>query len=222
MNSRQWVPRASRRVVACIAAVAVASELVGCGASTLSLTGGSIPIGTASIRGVVVRADAASQVLSGASVLLSYESNGTGSTDSNRSGGFAFTNIGAGSYWCTLSGQISSGYAQQMRWPINVATGTTVQVLARALPTNFDATQVKQIALTTKNITMHVGDSTMLAAVATGSQGQPLTVQPTIQVLGGLGTLAADGTFTATATGTTRVEAWLDTAEDDTSITIQP
>jgi hypothetical protein len=181
--------------------------VAGCG-GRLSLTGGSVPIGTSKLRGVVVRADDINQTAEGAPVTLSIDDKQSTVT-SGQDGTFDFGSIIGGRYACEIDPPVGSGLRNGWVWYFDLPDDTSAQMVAALWPSGFDPNVVTRVTISPDQHTMRVGETIRFVPTAYGEQDQPLSVRPSLMIVGDLGDLAAGGLFTATKAGDGKMIAWV-------------
>jgi hypothetical protein len=179
----------------------------GCG-GRLSLTGGSVPIGTSKLRGVVVRADDNNQAVAGAPVTLTIGDRHS-TVVSDLSGKFDFGPIIGGEYACEIHPPAGSDLRDDWIWYFNLPDDTPAQMVAALWPAGFNPSVVKRVEITPDQYTMRLGETIRFVPTAYDENDQPLSVRPSLMIQGDLGELAAGGQFTALKVGEGRMIAWV-------------
>jgi hypothetical protein len=195
-------------VLFALAGIWLLAAIAGCGGGGLSLTGGSVPIGTSKLRGVVVRADDINQPVPGAALTLSVGDKQ--STDvSDQAGSFDFGSIVGGQYSCAIEPPSGSGLRDAWVWYFSLPDDTPAQMVAALWPAGFDPNTVKRVSITPDQYTLRVGETIRFVPTAYDSDDQPLSIRPSLLLEGDLGTLAVGGQFTAAKVGQGEIIAWL-------------
>jgi len=193
----------------------------GCGGGPLGLTGGSIPIGTAALRGVVVRADNITQPLEGAVVTLHTGSlHNDATSDSN--GRFDVGQFAGGAFTCTVQPPENSDLSKEWSWDFSLSNGVPGQIVISLWPARFDPDSVGNVTMSPAQYTLHVGDSVRLVANAYDKNGAILLVKPSFLLAGTGATIQPDGTVNATALGSITIYAWMAGKMATTNIAVIP
>lgn len=182
----------------------MAVTAVGCGG--LGITGGSVPIGTSRVRGIVARADNLSQPVVGAQVRLSGAAFASDRT-TDAQGAFDFGRVAEGSFRCAITPPEGSGLRPDWSWDYTVPHDTDMFMIAVLLPSGLDPQSVKRISLTPDSPTVRVGETVRFRATAYDQNDQPIATTPSLLLQNETGTLSPDGTFVATRTGRSRLFA---------------
>ncbi len=182
--------------------------LLGCGSGPLGLTGGSIPIGTAVLRGVVVRADNITKPVDEANVSLHLGAKHNDSA-SDPGGKFDLGTVAGGSYSCVVLPPENSDLGKNWNWEFQLAAGVPAQLVAALWPARFDIASVSRVGLAPGSHTLHVGESIRFVATVYGPGGAALNLYPSLLLSGSVATLRTDGTVTATGIGQATLTAWM-------------
>ncbi len=177
---------------------------VGCGGA--GITGGSVPIGTSRVRGIVTRADNLSQPVSGAQVRLSIAPFASDRT-SDAQGAFDFGRVTEGFFRCAITPPEGSGLSLDWSWDYTVPRDTDMFMIAAVLPSGFDLQRVERVSLTPDSPAIRVGETVRFQATAFDQNDQPIAAAPSLLLQNETGTLRPDGTFIATRTGRSRLFA---------------
>jgi len=189
-----------------MAAVALLA-VVGCGGH-LALTGGSIPIGTSRLQGIVVRAENVSIPLSGARLALQSDGKIT-YRESDPKGRFDFGNVPGGLYLCTVQPGSISGAGAGWAWFFTLSEDTSGYMICSVWPKLFNTASVDRVVLEPPEVKLKVGESVRFASSAFDKTGKVIPFRPSLLLEGGVGTLSVDGTFYANRRGKARVIAWM-------------
>ena len=213
--------------IACALGLRVVSILItlmtagGCGGPQ-SLTGGSIPIGSSSLLGTVVRADNVSRQVAGVQVTLSMDASHTATRTTDANGQFVFQQIIGGDYACAITPPAGSDLGQNWVWVFNLPDSTRAQIVAAVWPRSFNAYQVNSVALTPTQTTLHVGQSMRFDTSVLNETGQALSMRPSLLLLGDIGDLSADGVLLARTPGHGTLVAWVNGRASTADITVVP
>lgn len=200
--------------------IAIFVASTGCGGGGLGLTGGSIPIGVASIQGSAVRADDITKPVSDAVVVLSVGSaSGQARTDST--GRFAFQNIAGGKYICTIA---PPGVTALRAWDdyFQFADGARVQLNAALLPATFNSSNIDHVSLIPNGANIHVGDKVRFIPHSIDANGLDLHMNGSLLLVGDVGDLDMDGTLHATKAGVASFVAWAGDSLTTATVTVSP
>jgi hypothetical protein len=178
--------------------------VIGCGG--LGITGGSVPIGTSRVRGIVTRADNLSQAVANAQVRLSVASFSS-DRNTDAQGGFDFGRVTDGYFICSITPPVGSSLRGDWSWDYVVPRDTDLYMIATILPSSFNLQTVKRVALTPDNPRIKAGDSVRFQATVYDQNDQPIAVTPSLLLQNETGTLSPDGTFVATRTGKSKLFA---------------
>ena len=203
-----------------IVALIVAMLAAGCGGHILSLTGGSIPIGTANLQGRAVRADDIGKPVANAAVTLSLDS-AVAKSHSDQAGTFAFEKVGGATYLCTIEPTPGAGL-RQWSYSVRIPDGARAQLMAAVLPSTTDPSDISGVRIVPGSTTMHVGDTLPIRIDALGTGGQVLDVRGSLMMVGDVGDLGTDGTLHATKAGIGVVSAWAGYSFASATITVVP
>lgn len=200
--------RARRAITWILLAGPLAAYVSGCGSGKLGLTGGSIPIGTASLRGIVVRADNTSTAVDGASVVLQR---GAQHNDrmTDTGGAFDMGSIGGGAATCTVHPPDSAALRQDWQWDLPIPDGAPAELIVALWPQSFDPAKVNSVTLAPGQYSLRVGQPIKVVASAYDKNGVRLNVMPSLLIVGSAATIAPNGAITATSSGHVTVTAWL-------------
>lgn len=181
--------------------------VIGCG-THLALTGGSIPVGTSRLRGIVVRADNVSVALP--SVPMALRSGAaTIQRVSDAKGLFDFGAVPGGAFSLAIQPGLDGDLSGDWVWSFVLSDNTSAYMTCALWPKSFDARTIDHIALTPSNVTLRVGDSVRFSATAMDKDHQPIPYSPSLLLSSEIGALQADGTFQAARPGQARVVAWM-------------
>jgi hypothetical protein len=193
----------------------------GCGGTVLSLTGGSVPIGTSRLQGIVVRADNVARPVAGALLTLRRGSNSS-QIAADSQGHFDFGPIAGGDMDCAIQPLPGQGLRTGWDWYFHLPENTGAQLIA-ALPTYAqDLTAVDHVTLSPTQTVLQRGDWTRFIATAYDHNNAALPLTPSLLLRGDVGTLYADGAFQATKPGSASITAWVNGKEVTAQITVQP
>ena len=206
-DSRAGIPaRAIRTSV--IAGTVAACMLLGCGSGKLGLTGGSIPIGTAALRGVVVRADNVSRPIDGAQVSLRAGARHNDAA-SDPNGEFDLGSLAAGSFACVVEPPDNSGLRKGWNWDFPLSDNTPGRLVIALWPSAFDPASVGSVGLSPSSYTLRVGESVRFVAAAYDAAGARLAIAPSLLLTGTGATVAPNGMVLATGPGRLTLTAWV-------------
>lgn len=235
--------------------LAALAFLFGCGAGLgvggVSLTGGSVPIGTSRVKGIVLLAENVSQGVSNATVLLAYvpttkasgtraaedkteerdqlnkkkkddEDSGGSQGTTPESGEFDSGPIIGGTYVLTISTPFGVDLGKDWAWRFTLPDNSTAWMVAALWPRWFDPTVVDHVALTPDTVTLKVGESARFAGTAYDKNNTAIPLSVSYLLTGDIGVLSADGTFRATRPGSARLTAWMHGAVASAQINVLP
>jgi hypothetical protein len=196
------------------------TALLGC-SSGLSITGGSIPIGTIRLRGVVIRADNITQVVPNTPSSLQLDGNLSRATG-NDTGRFDYGFIPGGNFTYTIPPPYGSESGKLWQWqftllgkldgsPLGVPSvdSTNAQLVATVWPRGFDPATVSSVTLAPNGIRMRVGETVRFVATPLDKNAQAIALAPSLLLEGDIGPLTVDGTFQARKPGVGRLTAWM-------------
>lgn len=219
---KRWIGRFGWHVIALLLAALVAILLIsGCGGGLNSLTGGSIPIGTTLVTGVVIDSNNPTQIVPDTNVVLVI--NDTFNQDSSDSKGhFDLGTVSAGDYKLNFRPPQGGSGQPTSNWDIRLPDDTRAQIVAAVLPNGFDPSLVDHVKLNPDKITLRVGAGVRFIPSAYDQLGNKLDVTPSLLLVGDVGDLASNGTITAYQAGNAKLTAWLNGKEITADVTVIP
>ena len=200
-------------------ALVVSLHLFGCGGS-LNLTGGSVPIGTSRLAGVVVHAENVTQVVPGVQMTLTRGAQMARRT-ADAAGQFDFGAVTDGFYTCTAQTP-EAGFGKGWAWPFSLSPHTPAHLVAALWPDWFAPSTIGHVELAPSALTLHVGDRARFVATAYDSQGRAIPLSLSLLLQGNVGEIGPDGSFRAVAPGHARLTTWLPEHVAQAEITVIP
>ncbi|MEN6642718.1 MAG: carboxypeptidase-like regulatory domain-containing protein [Armatimonadia bacterium] len=181
------------------------------------------PLDTGTISGRVVRADAPTSGISGASVIVRSETGSPlGVATTSTTGAFTVRGIPVGNQTIVVDTIGEPTYGEQTVTGVPVQKDLTTSVMVTVL--RVDAPAPSVLDLTPEEVEVDLnGSATFTASVRTSSGS--LAVTPTFYVTGGVGVVSYDAStkkviFTATREGTGKLRAVCGTVEAESDITV--
>lgn len=208
-------------IIVGIALLAVMAVLAGCGGDGIPIPGTPggggppppPPAGTAAVEGKVVDSENVRTVIAGAEVRLVGE-NPAVATDG--SGRFALKELPAGSVTLRVTFPSNASY-QPMDLSVPTAAHQTTHVTIAALHDDVAAPTSVTLAPAAAQVDIG-GDLQFTADVRL--YGSPVSLMPSLSLLGDIGTLTPSGRFTATKIGTGTVTAILETTSATATVEV--
>lgn len=203
---KKW-QRGCLRKVGLLQAICLCAILASCGGPT-ALTGGSVPIGTSRLQGIVVRAEDVTRSVPDTQLTLTrnpYQS----LRNSDSQGHFDFGNIIDGYFTCAVKPPSGSGLGENWAWRFYLPPNTNAYLVAAIWPSSFDPTSVRRLTLQPGSITLRPGDSVRFISTAYDQNDNPIPLSMSFLLEGDIGTLSPDGTFQATKAGRGRISIWV-------------
>lgn len=203
-------PLCSRRSVALWCGLLLLSSagiLSGCGGAS-NFTGGGFPIGKSAVLGRVV--DAQNPALNLPNVRLTLFSTpaegGTQvlTTTSDANGEYSFLEVPTGEFSAPVQVSVEPTNPDYRTQAITfqVYNGRNASLLISLPRQSVDINLGKSITMTPSTSTLPPGSTVRYMAKILDANGQPLDLTPTLLLSDALGTIATDGSFTGTTTGT--------------------
>lgn len=221
---KRWNRRGLRLLIGLVSLAVV----VGCGGS-LSLTGGSVPIGTSRLKGIVVRADNVLQPVADATLALTLLTDKSQRATPNASkittdlqGRFDFGPITGGRFSCAIQPLSLTGLDLNWNWFFELPEGTSAQMIAALWPDWFDPHTVRRVTLAPDVLRLRVGDTVRLIATAYDEDDRAIPLGVSLMVEGDIGTLQIGGLFHAEKAGRGKVRAWMPNYEVSAEIQVDP
>jgi len=181
--------------------------LSGCGGGGgLSLTGGSVPVGT--VRGAVTLPSRAGMPGANIPVVLRDSQGKNHQKDTDSQGMFVFSNVPVGP--AVITANPHGGHmARSMTVEVEVEENGEVEI-EFALSPESDTDDVDKVTLSPASVQVTVGDTVQFTALLEGDDENDDRVSWVVE--GGIGTIDESGRFTATRQGMGRIKAYADEA----------
>jgi hypothetical protein len=140
-----------------------------------------------------------------------------GSTD--LSGEFDFGKVIGGEYVLSVTPARGSDLQDVWSWRFVLPVDAVVQLYASVWPQNLDTTTIDTVTLAPPVISLRKGETIRFVAAAKDKDGVALPYAPSLLLVGEVGRLLPEGTFTAEHAGTATLTAWM--AGKQTTATIE-
>lgn len=189
-----------------------AAILSGCGGAT-AFTGGGFPIGKAAVLGRVV--DAQNPAINLPNVRLTLfstpEEGGTKvlTTTSDANGEYNFPEVPTGKFSAPVQVSVEPSNPDYRTQSVTfqVYNGRNASLLVSLPRQSVDINLGKSLTVTPSTSTLPPGATVRYLVKVLDADGQRLDLTPTLLLSDALGTIATDGSFTGTMTGTATVTA---------------
>ncbi len=205
-----------RTAATCLAVL----SLGGCG-GPLSITGGSVPIGSARVLGRVVRADNVNSPVAGALVVLAqgaYRSERSTSPD----GAFDFGGVKPGPFACSVKPPDGTGLSATWAWRFELGEAKSAKLVAAVPPKAHEGFVAGNVTVNPPGASIAVGETLRFSAIGYDAAGLPAPFRPAILLEGDVGTLDSDGFFHAVKPGTGLIRAIIGSASAAATIRVTP
>jgi len=202
-----------------LALTALVVALGACGGRN-SLTGGSIPVGRASLKGIVVRAENTNQRVAGATLTLSRDG-AVNVAASAADGAFDFGRLAAGRFSCRIDPPVAA-FLDEWKWDFDIEDDQAAYLIAALWPKDFNLSTITGVTLAPATASARVGETLAFTLAVVDLSGRPAAIRPSLLLLGDVGELSPDGRLKATRPGTALLVAWLDRHAAVSRITVNP